>query len=154
MVAQSTTSQVASLVSCTQSPPAGCPPPHTCVSPQFNSRPEGDGVNRLNYIYALMIYTAYVLEACISITRGSGRGLGPGILEFFGPSSSCTQRELKWVLGHRSIVSRILVINCSVNSPTFTVPFHPNIFPTLQPPLADTLAAQCTDNVGVFRGRQ
>ncbi len=26
-----------------------------------------------------------MLDACISITRGSGRGLGPGILEFFGP---------------------------------------------------------------------
>ncbi len=26
-----------------------------------------------------------VLDACISITRGSGRGLGPGILEFLGP---------------------------------------------------------------------
>jgi hypothetical protein len=26
-----------------------------------------------------------VLDACISITRGSGRGLGPGIQEFFGP---------------------------------------------------------------------
>jgi hypothetical protein len=25
------------------------------------------------------------LDACISITRGSGRGLGLGILEFFGP---------------------------------------------------------------------
>jgi hypothetical protein len=35
-----------------------------------------------------MIYTApvhNVLDACISITWGSGRGLGPGILEFFGP---------------------------------------------------------------------
>ncbi len=27
-----------------------------------------------------------VLDACIFITWGSGRGLGPGILEFFGPS--------------------------------------------------------------------
>jgi hypothetical protein len=26
-----------------------------------------------------------VLDACISITWGNGRGLGPGILEFFGP---------------------------------------------------------------------
>jgi hypothetical protein len=25
------------------------------------------------------------MRACISITRGSGRGLGPGILEFFWP---------------------------------------------------------------------
>ncbi len=26
-----------------------------------------------------------VLHACISITRASGKGLGPGIREFFGP---------------------------------------------------------------------
>ncbi len=35
-----------------------------------------------------MIYTApthNVLGACISITRGSGRGLGHGIREFLGP---------------------------------------------------------------------
>jgi hypothetical protein len=36
-----------------------------------------------------MIYTYSpvhnVLDACISITRESGRGLGPGILKFLGP---------------------------------------------------------------------
>jgi hypothetical protein len=39
-------------------------------------------------IYATMIYTApvrNVLDACLFIMWGSGRGLGPGIPEFFGP---------------------------------------------------------------------
>ncbi len=37
-------------------------------------------------IYAYDLYSPehYVLDACISITRRSGRGLGPGIREFFG----------------------------------------------------------------------
>ncbi len=38
--------------------------------------------------YAPMVYTALCimcLDACISITWGSMRGLGPGILEFFRP---------------------------------------------------------------------
>jgi hypothetical protein len=44
----------------------------------------------LLYINYLCTYDFYsllhnVLDACISITRGSGRGLGPGILEFLGP---------------------------------------------------------------------
>ncbi len=33
-----------------------------------------------------------VLDACISITWGSGRGLGPGILEFFGPQMALSYR--------------------------------------------------------------
>ncbi len=33
-----------------------------------------------------------VLYSCISITRGSGRGLGPGILEFFGPQMALAYR--------------------------------------------------------------
>jgi hypothetical protein len=37
-------------------------------------------------IYALMYSPVHnVLDACISITRASGRGLGPGNQEFFGP---------------------------------------------------------------------
>ncbi len=38
----------------------------------------------INYNY-LCSPVRNVLDACISITRGSGRGLGPGIREFFGP---------------------------------------------------------------------
>ncbi len=33
-----------------------------------------------------------VFDACISLTRGSGRGLGPGILEFFGPQIALAHR--------------------------------------------------------------
>jgi hypothetical protein len=33
-----------------------------------------------------------VLDACTSITRASGRGLGPGILEFFGPCEMASSR--------------------------------------------------------------
>jgi hypothetical protein len=33
-----------------------------------------------------------VLDACISITWASGRGLGPGIIEFFGPQMALTYR--------------------------------------------------------------
>jgi hypothetical protein len=47
-----------------------------------------------NYLCTYDLYSSVhiVLDACISITRGSGRGLGPGIREFFGPgemASSC-----------------------------------------------------------------
>jgi hypothetical protein len=35
------------------------------------------------------LYKSY---ACISITRGSGRRLGPGILEFFGPQMALAYR--------------------------------------------------------------
>jgi hypothetical protein len=33
-----------------------------------------------------------VLDACISITWGSGRGLGPGILDFFEPQMALAYR--------------------------------------------------------------
>jgi hypothetical protein len=39
-------------------------------------------------IYATMIYTAPVsnaVDACKSITRASGRGMGPGNQDFLGP---------------------------------------------------------------------
>jgi hypothetical protein len=41
----------------------------------------------INYLCTYDLYSPVqnVLDACISITRGSGRGLGPGIREFFGP---------------------------------------------------------------------
>jgi hypothetical protein len=44
-----------------------------------------------------MIYILYspvhnVLDAYISITKGSGRGLGPGIPEFFGPQMELAYR--------------------------------------------------------------
>ncbi len=40
-----------------------------------------------NYLCTHDLYSPVhnVLDACISIMRGSGRGLGPGIREFFGP---------------------------------------------------------------------
>ncbi len=41
-----------------------------------------------NYLCICNLYSSVhdVLDACISITRASGRGLGPWIREFFGPS--------------------------------------------------------------------
>ncbi len=41
----------------------------------------------INYLCTYDLYSPVqnVLDACVSITMGSGRGLGPGILEFFGP---------------------------------------------------------------------
>jgi hypothetical protein len=48
-----------------------------------------------NYLCTYDLYSPVhnVLEACISITMASGRGLGPGIRDFFGPcemaSSQC-----------------------------------------------------------------
>jgi hypothetical protein len=40
-----------------------------------------------NYFCTYDLYSPMrnVLDVCISITRGSGRGLGPGIQEFLGP---------------------------------------------------------------------
>jgi hypothetical protein len=71
--------------------------------------------------YAPMIYTIYslvhnVLDACISITWGSARGLGPGILELFGPQMALAYRldaiaqgpktlEFQGCKNHRSINS-------------------------------------------------
>jgi hypothetical protein len=45
---------------------------------------------QINYLCTYDLYSPdhNVLDACISITRASGRGLGPGIREFLGP--------LKW----------------------------------------------------------
>jgi hypothetical protein len=41
----------------------------------------------INYLCTYDLYSPVhnVLDACISITRGSRRGLGPGIPEFLGP---------------------------------------------------------------------
>ncbi len=44
-------------------------------------------------IYAPMIYTAQCIMFWMRVfTRGSGRRLGPGILEFFGPSEMASSR--------------------------------------------------------------
>jgi hypothetical protein len=53
-----------------------------CVVLQVN-----DAAVSFNYLCTYDLYSPVhnVLDACISITWGSGRGLGPGILEFFGP---------------------------------------------------------------------
>jgi len=48
----------------------------------------------INYLCTYDLYSPVhnVLDACISITWGSGRGLGPGIREFFGPYEMGTSR--------------------------------------------------------------
>ncbi len=43
-----------------------------------------------------------VLDACISITRVSGRGLGPGILEFFGPCEMALSRKASAIWGPKN----------------------------------------------------
>ncbi len=47
-----------------------------------------------NYLCTYDLYSPVhnVLNACISIMWGSGRGLGPGIPEFFGPCEMGTSR--------------------------------------------------------------
>ncbi len=47
-----------------------------------------------NYLCSYDLYSSVhnVLNACISITRASGRGLGPGIREFFGPCEMASIR--------------------------------------------------------------
>jgi hypothetical protein len=47
-----------------------------------------------NYLctYDLYIPVRNVFGACISITRASGRGLGPGIREFFAPCEMASSR--------------------------------------------------------------
>jgi hypothetical protein len=41
----------------------------------------------INFLFTNDLYSPVhnVLDACISITKGSGRGLGPGFESFFGP---------------------------------------------------------------------
>ncbi len=47
-----------------------------------------------NYLCICDLYSPMdnVLDGCIYITWGSGRGLGPGIPEFFGPCEMGTSR--------------------------------------------------------------
>jgi hypothetical protein len=47
-----------------------------------------------NYLCTFDLYSPLrsVLDVCISITRASGRGLGPGIREFFGPCEMASSR--------------------------------------------------------------
>ncbi len=47
-----------------------------------------------NYLCTYDLYSPVhnVLDACISIIRASGRGLGPGIREFFGPCEMASSR--------------------------------------------------------------
>ncbi len=53
----------------------------------FSGIPRKLNIKLKNYLCTYHLYSPVdiVLDACISITWGSGRGLGPGILEFFGP---------------------------------------------------------------------
>ncbi len=50
-------------------------------------RPPYARVHKTAYAPMITVYSLVrnVLDACISITWGSGSGLGPGIREFFGP---------------------------------------------------------------------
>ena len=52
------------------------------------------GVSRYDYFCTCDLYSTVhnVLDGCIYITWGSGRGLGPGIPEFFGPCEMGTSR--------------------------------------------------------------
>ncbi len=64
-------------------------------------------VGQINYLYTYDLYSPMhnVLDACISITRASGRGLGPGIRKFFGP--------VKW---HESeIVTLCVLCGCTIS---------------------------------------
>ncbi len=43
-----------------------------------------------------------VLDECISITRASGRGLGPGYREFFGPCEMSMSRKASAIWGPKN----------------------------------------------------
>ncbi len=43
-----------------------------------------------------------VSDACISITRASGRGLGPGIREIFGPCEMASSRKASAIWGPKN----------------------------------------------------
>jgi hypothetical protein len=51
-------------------------------------------MSHFNYLCTYDLYSPVhnVLDACISIMKGSGRGLGPGIIEFFGPCEMASSR--------------------------------------------------------------
>jgi hypothetical protein len=53
-------------------------------------------------IYAPMTYTSLcvmLLMRAASITRASGRGLGPGNRDFFGPCEMASSRKVRVILG-------------------------------------------------------
>jgi hypothetical protein len=52
------------------------------------------GSKQNNYLCTYDLYSPEhdVLDACISITWGIGRGLGPGIPKFFGPCEMGTSQ--------------------------------------------------------------
>jgi hypothetical protein len=53
-----------------------------------------------------MLISYVALYACISISRASGRGLGPGILEFFGPQMALAYRLDAISQGSKLSISR------------------------------------------------
>jgi hypothetical protein len=63
-------------------------------------------------IYAPMIYiyspVHNVLDACISSTRASGRGLGPRILEFFGPCEMASSRKASAIWGPKNSLALVM----------------------------------------------
>ncbi len=70
-----------------------------------------------NYLCTYDLYSPLhnVLDACISITRGSGRELGPGILEFFGPIT------VPWFLNQFVEFPRRSIIGCFLSKAGFTI---------------------------------
>jgi hypothetical protein len=57
-----------------------------------------------NYLCTCDLYSPVhnVLEACIYITWGSWRGLGPGIPEFFGPCEMGTSQSASSIWGPKN----------------------------------------------------
>jgi len=51
-----------------------------------------------------------VLDACIPITWGSGRGLGPGIPEFFWPQIELAYRLVSLSQGPKNIIITTTII--------------------------------------------
>ncbi len=60
---------------------------HLEIESSLRLRLQDGGSGYFNYLCTYDLYSPVhnVLDSCISIPRGIGRGLGPGILEFFGP---------------------------------------------------------------------
>jgi hypothetical protein len=74
----------------TPSSPPTPPSDSATITGLLNSNQVGNN----NYLCTYNLYSPLhnVLDACISITRASGRGLGPGILEFFGLCEMASSR--------------------------------------------------------------
>jgi hypothetical protein len=56
-----------------------------CLAALFTVQPYPTVTNSYSCTYDLYSPVLNVFDACIAITRASGRGLGPGNREFLGP---------------------------------------------------------------------